>query len=66
MKLSNKSFTEKQSMADYGYDEHSSWHITGDLHSTKIKTWNAAEIKKRTKKLAGEMVGIYSDSFIGL
>ena len=66
VKLSNKPFTEKQTMEDYGYNSHSSWHITGDLVSTKIKTWNPTEIKKRTKKLAGEMVQIYSDSFLGL
>lgn len=62
--LSNKSFSEKQTMENHGYDAHSSWYITGDLISTKIKTWDPNEIKKRTKKLAGEMIRIYSDSFL--
>tara|TARA_B100000029_G_C17588732_1_gene961902 strand:- start:84 stop:2195 length:2112 start_codon:yes stop_codon:yes gene_type:complete len=65
-KLSNKSFTEKQTMENYGYDEHHSWHITGNLTSSKISVWNPVELKKRTEELAGEMVEIYCDSFIGL
>lgn len=65
-KLSNKSFKDKQNMADYGYDAHASWYITGDLSSDKVSTWNPEEIKKRTEKLAGEIIEIYDDEFIGL
>ena len=64
-KLLNNSFHEKQTHPEAGYDmQATTWAITKDLESKKIKLWGAAQVEERTELLVKKMLDIYDDNFM--